>query len=323
MVNTAAGPAFVRADVRQFLDFLNAQTGPKTHEVSAPEARMMMKAMASIAEVETGNLAIKRDLTCPGPQGDIPLRLYDSRAARESTPVFLFIHGGGWVIGDRDVYDAICAEIARSLDMPVISVEYRLAPEHAWPAAPDDCEAAARWVAAGAADLGHAVTGLAIGGDSAGGNLTIVTVMALRDSPADVPVIAQLPIYPATDMTSDHPSYHQFADGHLLTRDAMDWFSDCYAADLTHQRASPLLFDQHGMPPTLVMTASLDPIRDQGRAYVAALAQAGVPVIFREAKGNIHGFITLRKAIPSAQDDVAGMLKAFRALLDECGGAVT
>ena len=317
----ATGQPFVRPDVRLFLDFLNAQTGPKMSELSPAEARAMMAAMGAIAELETGALAIKRDLSCPGSAGDIPLRLYDARAVRGAGPVFVFIHGGGWVIGDRDIYDSFCAEMARQLDIPVVSVEYRLAPEHPWPAAPDDCEAAARWIATSPAALGHSVTGLAIGGDSAGGNLAIITAMALRDTPAAAPVLGQLPIYPATDMESDHPSYHQFAEGHLLTRESMDWFGACYAADRADRRASPIRFDQSGMPPTLVITASLDPIRDQGRAYAAALTGVGVPVIFREAVGTIHGFITLRKALPSAQADVTAMLSAFRALLDEAVAA--
>ena len=312
---------FVRPDTRAFLDFLNAQDGPKMHELPAAVGRDMMKAMRVVGDAEPTPLAVIRDLSCPGPAGDIPLRLYDARESREPGPVLVFFHGGGFVIGDLDTHEPFCTEAARILDIPVIAVDYRLAPEHVWPAAPDDCEAAARWIATSPAELGRSVTALTVGGDSAGGNLAIVVAMALRDAPAAVPVIAQLPIYPATDMGSDHPSFTHFADGYLLTRDSMEWFADCYAADLTHQKASPILFDQHGMPPAVVITASLDPIRDQGRAYVAALAQAGVPVSYREAKGNIHGFICLRKGIPSSAEDIDGLLHAFRRLLDELSAA--
>jgi acetyl esterase len=308
---------YVRPDTRAFLDFLNAQEGPKMQDLPAAAGREMMRAMRAVADAEPTPLAVIRNLSCPGPAGDIPLRLYDSRETRQPGPVMVFFHGGGFVIGDLETHEPFCTEMARVLDMPVVAVDYRLAPEHPWPAAPEDCEAAARWIASNPAALQRTATGLTLSGDSAGGNLAIVVAMALRDSPADVPVVAQLPIYPATDLGSDHPSYTQFADGFLLTRAGMEWFADCYAADLAHQTASPILFDQRGMPPTLVVTASLDPIRDQGRAYVGALAHAGVPVIFREAKGNIHGFICLRKGVPSSAADIDGFLRAFRSLLDE------
>jgi acetyl esterase len=210
--------------------------------------------------------------------------------------------------------------VARVLDIPVISVDYRLAPENPWPAAPDDCEAAARWVAGNPAELGRKVTSLVVCGDSAGGNLAIVTAVALRDTPAAVPVVAQFPIYPATDMSKPYPSYDQFADGFLLTRESMEWFDTSYRAEALHIRTSPLLGDLAGMPPAVVMTASLDPIRDQGRAYAGGLAAAGVPVVFREARGNIHGFVTIRQAIPSSQGDVASALAALKAVIAEAEG---
>jgi acetyl esterase len=205
--------------------------------------------------------------------------------------------------------------MARVLDIPVISVDYRLAPEHPWPAAPDDCEAAARFIAGSPAVLDRQVTGLVLSGDSAGGTLTITTAMALRDAPAAVPVIAQFAQYPAADMATEHPSYAQFADGFLLTRDTMEWFNAAYQPDLTHPRGSPMIGSVAGLPPAVVLTASLDPIRDQGRAYAAALIAAGIPTVFQEARGNIHGFVTLRQAIPSSQTDVANALAALKQVL--------
>ncbi|WP_174280494.1 alpha/beta hydrolase fold domain-containing protein, partial [Sphingomonas bacterium] len=181
--------------------------------------------------------------------------------------------------------------------------------------------AAARWVARSPAALGLTVTGLVTMGDSAGGNLAIVVAVDLRDRPAAVPVLVQAPLYPATDMDGAYPSFEQFADGHLLTRESMDWFADCYAADLPDQRASPLKAELAGLPPAVIMTAGLDPIRDQGRAYAAALARAGVAVTFREAAGNIHGFVTLRQAVPSSAGDVAAFLSAVRAAVTEAEGA--
>lgn len=317
----AVSEPYVRPDVRQFLDYLNALPGPKTHEVGAPAAREMYRAMKDVADPPIGKLAVVRDLTIPGPAGDIPARLFDARAQRQPGPAVVFYHGGGFTIGDLDTHASFTAEAARVLDLPVIAVDYRLAPEAKWPAAPDDAEAAARWVAGSPAELGRAVTGLVLMGDSAGGTLTIVAAMDLRDRPAAVPVIVQAPIYPAADMHGEHASMADFAEGYLLTRDTMLWFADAYAADLDHARGSPMRGDVAGLPPAVVLTASLDPIRDQGRAYAAALARAGVPVVFREAVGNIHGFVTLRQAIPSSAGDVAGYLAAVKAMISEAEGA--
>jgi acetyl esterase len=314
---------FVRPDVRGFLDFLNNMPGPKMHELDAPTARQMFLAMKDVGDPAVGELGTLLDLSIPGPAGDIPARLYDPRASREPGPAMVFFHGGGFVIGDLDSHGSFTAEMARVLDLPVIAVDYRLAPEFPWPAAPDDCLAAARWVASSPTELGRSITSLILSGDSAGGNLTIVTAAALRDQAAKVPVIAQLPFYPATDASKEYPSYSEFSEGYLLTRDSMEWFMAAYKSEGDHIRSSPLLGDLAGMPPAVVVTASLDPIRDQGRAYAAALALAGVPVVFREAKGNIHGFITLRKAIPSSVGDVMGAFAALKDITTEAEGERT
>ncbi len=308
---------YVRPDVAGFLGFLKAMPGPKMHELDPASARAQYLTMKEVADPPIGALGALLDLTIPGPVGDIPARLFDPRANREPGPAVVFYHGGGFVIGDLDTHASFCAEMARALDVPVIAVDYRLAPEHRWPAAPDDAETAARWVASSPAALGRAVTSLILCGDSAGGNLAIVTALALRDAAAAVPVIAQFPIYPAADLTKHYPSYEAFSEGFLLTRDSMKWFDDAYQADIQHQRTSPLVAELHGMPPAVVLTASLDPLRDQGRAYAAALIAAGVPTVFREAVGNIHGFITLRKAIPSSVGDVAGAFVALQAVIRE------
>jgi acetyl esterase len=304
-----------RPDVNAFLTFLNNLPGPKTHELPPEAARMAMVAMRAVAEVETGPLAVVRDLSIPGPAGVIPARLYDARETREAGPVMVFYHGGGFVIGNLDTHEPYCAEVARALDIPVIAIDYRLAPEAPWPAAPDDCEAATRWIAGSPAELGRTVTGLVNSGDSAGGNLAVVVTMALRDAPAAVPVIVQFPIYPVVDDTQDWPSFAEHNQGKLLTQATMQYFTDAYAAEPGHQRAFPLRHDHRGMPPTLIVTASLDPLRDQGRAYAGELIKAGVPVTYREAVGNIHGFITIRKAMPSSQADVAGCLVVLKAMI--------
>ena len=308
---------YVRADVAGFLAFLNNLPGPRTHEMEPPVARATYAAMKDVADPPVGELATIVDIAIPGPAGTIPARLFDVQASRVPGPLVVFFHGGGFVIGDLETHASFCAEVSRTLDLPVLAVDYRLAPEAPWPAAPDDCEAAARWAATGPAELGRGVTSLVPCGDSAGGNLAIVVTAALRDDPAAVPVIAHLPFYPVTDTTREYPSYSAFSDGYLLTRASMDWFNAAYQAEAAHVRASPLKGDLAGMPPAVVVTASLDPIRDQGRAYAAALIEAGVATVFREAVGNIHGFITLRKAIPSSVGDVAGALTAAKTLIAE------
>jgi len=308
---------YVRPDVAMFLQFLNAVPGPKFWEVSAAEAREMTAAMRDLADAPVGELAVIRDLSIPGPAGNIPARLYDSRKNRDAGPVMIFFHGGGFVIGSLYTYEPHCAEVARLLDLPVISVDYRLSPEYPFPAPAEDCEAAARWIASSPAELGLTVTGLITSGDSAGGNLTIVTTMALRDNPADVPVLVQHPIYPVVTLDADWPSMREFGTGYLLTDEAMAYFGEGHAATPGDYRAEPLNFDQKGMPPSLVTTASLDPLRDQGLAYVAKLKEAGVHVKHISAEGTIHGHINIRQAIPSTQQDVEGYVTALKSMLAE------
>lgn len=303
---------FVRPDVAAFLGFLNSVPGPKMHELSPADARQQMLTMGDLCELPVGDLAVIRDLVIPGPAGDIPARLYDTREARPAGPVMVFYHGGGFVIGDLDTHGPYCAEAARQLDLPVISIDYRLAPEHPFPAAPVDCEAATRWIADN-----FPCTGLILSGDSAGGNLTVVTGLALRDNPAAVPVIALNPIYPFVSLRDDWPSLRSFSEGFLLTSDVMSWFGDAYASDPNDWRAQPLACDHSGTAPSLVLTATLDPLHNQGVAYVEALSAAGVMVRHIECEGNIHGFINLRKIIPSAQEDSLRNLAELKALLAE------
>lgn len=313
--------SFVRPDVRALLDRIAASTAPKVHELEPPAARQLWRTSNDLLDLPVGELAVIRDLAIPAPGGrTIPARLYDPREARAPGPVVVFFHGGGFVVGDLDCYQSLCAAIARGLDLPLISIAYRLAPEHVWPAAPDDCETAARWIATNPPDTGRVATGLVLAGDSAGGSLTIITSLALRNQPAALPVLAQWPIYPAPDPTGRYQSYREFSEGYFLDSGAMGWFHAHYAADHDHWRATPLKADHAGTPPTLVLTASLDPLRDSGRAYAAALAQAGVPTVFREAAGNIHGFMNMRQAIPSSQGDLAGCLAALKAIIVEAEG---
>ena len=307
---------YVRDDVRGFLDMLEAMGGKGVEEVGAEEARQQMRAMGAVAEAEPRTMAVQRDLTCPGPAGPIPLRFYDVKAKRAPGPCVIFIHGGGFVIGDLAVYHALCTEISHHLDPPVLSVDYRPAPEHPFPAAPDDCEAVARWLAASPAELDRTITGLVITGDSAGGNLTIVTTNQLMNEPADVPVIVQAPIYPVASDTSQHSSFAMFTEGFLLTGAAMAWFNEQYGGDAGDPRHTPMVGDCTNTPPTVVCTAGLDPLRDSGREYAAHLVQLGTEVVYLEFPGIIHGFTTLRKAIPSGQRDLEAFLDATKLMVE-------
>jgi acetyl esterase len=304
---------FIRPDVRALLDQMAAMGGKRAVDVSLEEARGMLHASKHLFDAPTGELAVIRDVA----GGPCPLRLYDARGERGPGLCLVFFHGGGYVLGDIDTHEPLCAEIARLTDLPVVSVGYRLAPEHPFPAGVEDAIAAGRWVAGNPAELGREVTGLVLGGDSAGGNFTIVTALALRDEAAAVPVLAQWPIYPAANPTRHHPSLDQFGEGFMLSRESMAWFDQCYAPDKADWRYDPLLKDQSGMPPTLVVTAGLDPIRDQGRAYAAALAEAGVPHVYLECAGTIHGFMNLRNALPSVQADLERCAEHLRVMLED------
>lgn len=308
---------YIRPDVAMFLQFLNSVPGPKFWELGADEARAMTAAMRDVADAPVGELAVIRDVSIPGPAGTIAARIYDKRENRDAGPVMVFFHGGGFVIGNIYTYEPYCAEVARLLDLPVISVDYRLSPEYPFPAPAEDCEAAARWIATSPDELGLDITGLITSGDSAGGNLTIVTTMALRDRPADVPVLVQHPIYPVVTLDADWPSMREFATGYLLTDEAIAYFGEGHAATPGDYRAEPLNFDQSGMPPSLVTTASLDPLRDQGIAYVEKLKNAGVRVEHISAEGTIHGHINIRQAIPSTQQDIEANIVALKSMLVE------
>ena len=315
MADAPTTQPFVRDDVRTLLDMMKAMNRPPVEEVGAVAGREGMRAMGQIGEAEPKDLAVIKDVTCPGPDGDVPCRFYDSRESREAGPAVLFLHGGGFVIGDLDVYHSLCTEFAHRLDLPVLSVDYRLAPEAPFPAAPDDCEAAARWLASSPEALGREVTGLVISGDSAGGNLTIVTTNALRDAPAAVPVLVQAPIYPVADEAGKHESYRNFKEGYFLTGKTMAWFDAQYAPDPESPRNLPMHGDCSDAPPTVLCTAGLDPLRDSGRAYAASLVKNGTEVTYLEFPGIIHGFFTMRKAIPSGQADVETFIDAVGATL--------
>jgi acetyl esterase len=306
---------FVRPDVRSFLEQMSANPRPPFSDELIAMIRTLPPNAFPSMDLPVGELGEVKNLTMPGPGGDISLRLFDARAERAPGPVVVFYHGGGFCVGSVDTHAALTAEMARQLDVPVVSVEYRLAPEHPWPAAPDDAEAAARWIASHGEAFARRFTGLVLCGDSAGGTLAVVTALALRDRPAALPVQLLAAIYPKTDSSRQFESARSFGDGYGLDAHDLTYFEGAYRVDPTHWRGSPALADQQGLPPTLVVTASLDPLRDDGRAYAARTIAAGVSTTFREFEGTIHGFGVYRQLIPSARADLTAILTTMSELL--------
>lgn len=303
---------FVRDDVQAVLGLLAQVPGPQMHEVDPATAREMMQGMSAM-DRPAPPVERREDFAIPGAAGDIGARLYQSGPHEGASPVLIYYHGGGWVIGDLESHDSLCAEIAVQTGWTVVAVDYRLAPEAPFPAANEDAIAAARWLAASPAIIGHPVSGLILAGDSAGGNLAAATS---RELAKEAKLLAQWLIYPGTDMTWATGSMEQFAEGYLLSMNSIQWFVAHYAPQPDHHWASPLKATEwDGLPPALVFTCGLDPLRDQGRAYAARLAETGHRVIFREAAGQIHGSMNLRGAIPSAQADLVAQIADLRALL--------
>lgn len=262
-----------------------------------------------------------RDLVLPGPAGDLPARHYRPIGAGPK-PLLVFYHGGGFVLGDLDTHDAVCRLTCRDGDVAVLSVDYRLAPEHPFPAAIEDAYAAFRWAHQHAEELG-AVPGLvAVGGDSAGGNLAAVVSMLARDDAragGPTPVLQWL-IYPVTDFTAQTRSRTLFSDGFVLTRHDIDWFMDRYLGDSgiapTDPRVSPLLADDlSGLPPALIVTAGFDPLRDEGERYAAALRAAGNTVDLRTMGSLTHAFINLFRLGGGSAVATTELISALRAHL--------
>ena len=237
------------------------------------------------------------DLSIPGPAGQIPARHY--RPATAPAPLLVFYHGGGWTIGDLDTHDALCRLTCRDADVQVLSIDYRLAPEHPAPAAVEDAYTAFRWAHEHAGDLGAIPGKMAVGGDSAGGNLAAVVSQLARDEdPKGPKPVLQWLIYARTDCTAQTRSLSLFAEGFLLTKREIDWFEAQYlggsGVEPTDPLVSPLLADSlAGLPPALIATAGFDPLRDEGNRYAAALRAAGTPVDLRSWGSLTHGFATL------------------------------
>jgi acetyl esterase len=259
-------------------------------------------------------VAAVKDLEVPGPAGQVPVRVYRP-SEQPDLPVLVYFHGGGWAICSIETHDVTCRELANGAGCVVVSVGYRLAPEHRFPAAPEDCYAALGWAARHAASLGGDPGRIAVGGDSAGGNLAAVVALLARER-GGPRLRHQLLVYPVTDHAFDTSSYRENAEGPLLTQEMMRGFWDLYLAreeDGRHPHASPLRAqDLSGLPPAHVITAEYDPLRDEGEAYARRLAAAGVPVVQRRYDGMIHGFFGFTAMIDRAGEAVAEAARELR-----------
>jgi len=309
----------IRPDVAAFLDFGRQSGQPPLNALPIEEARAMLVRMRVLADADPTPLAIVRDLFIETNGQTIPARLYDRRPTRGESPIILFYHGGGFMVGDLETHEPFCTYLADGIDLPVLAIDYRLAPEHPFPAAPDDAEAAARWAAKSPAELGFRVTSMITCGDSAGGNLAVVVARQLTGRPAAVPVIAQWVIYPFFGCGKDYPSFALFGEGYMLTEDAMDWFDQGYAAPPDEPRHNIRIGRAAPGVPLLIQVAGLDPLRDHGRAYAEKAREESVPVRLIEADGLIHGFICLRRAIPSAAADIDAFIVEAKAMLADIG----
>jgi len=291
---------------------------PAYETLSAPEAREFYMAARLVSNPEPPELLSAEPLSIPAPHGAIPARVYVPKNLRNRSglsPSLMFFHGGGWVIGNLETHDVVCRKLAHEGEMMVISVDYRLAPEHRFPAAVDDAITATKWIAANAERLAIDPARLVVGGDSAGGNLAAVVSLAARE---DGPRIAgQLLIYPSTDMSRRHPSHSEPETSVLLTHSVIGWFLNHYFgdADINDWRASPARAKSlAGLPPAYVLTAGADPLRDEGDEYAARLKAAGVAVTYRHFPGQFHGFFTMGKLLNQANvavSEIATWLKAL------------
>jgi acetyl esterase len=301
--------------LQQLLDELAAGAGPPLSALSLEEAR-------------AGLGLLHETLNDPGPQdlvtedlvvgADTPARLYRPPTSQRPPPILVWIHGGGFVLGDLETADSMARQLCAQANVIVVSLDYPLAPEHPFPAAPEACYAATRWVAERAADLGGDPSRLAVGGDSAGGNLAAVTALLARDR-GGPKLSFQLLVYPATDLMGSYPSVRENGKGYLLTEDDMMWFRDQYipaGTDLTEPIVSPIYAsDLAGLPPALVITAEFDPLRDEGEAHAKLLEQAGVPVRASRYDGMIHGFFGMTALVDQGRAAVAEAAAALQTAL--------
>ncbi|MGD9957428.1 MAG: alpha/beta hydrolase [Candidatus Nanopelagicales bacterium] len=285
---------------------------------SVAERRAGLSRSARIAAGARSPIGPVRDLTVRGADGVLRARHYRPAGGGDGRPLVVYFHGGGWVVGDIETHDQSCRLIAKHADVHVLSVDYRLAPEHPFPAPVEDAVASFTWAVEHAADLGADARRVAVAGDSAGGNLAAVVSQLTKDS-SDQPPYAQLLVYPGADASKKYPSKDLFGEGYLLTKATMDWYVDTYAgsADRFDPRLSPIhAKDLSGLPPTVLTTAAFDPIRDEGEAYADALRESGVQVVHRRAAGLVHGYFGMTGIHRASLEESLAVIGAFSAVLE-------
>lgn len=306
---------------KAFIDMLAAAGGKPLEQLPLAEARAVSPEMIAAGGPEEP-VAEVQNRTIPGPAGPMAIRVYRP-VLQETLPALVYFHGGGFVICNLDTHDRQCRRLANASGCVVISVEYRLAPEHKYPAAVDDAFAATKYVAGHAAEFGIDADRLGVGGDSAGGNLATVVARLARDQ-GGPRLKFQLLIYPVVDFYDQSPSMQQLGKDYFLTREAMDWFTAMYLPNHDaglQPGASPMHADVRGLPPAMVITAEFDPLRDQGETYARKLASAGVPVEVRRYEGMIHAFFSFAGVIEKGKVAIADAGAATRRALGASGAS--
>jgi acetyl esterase len=304
-------------DAQRVLDLVRASGRPPFETLDPREARELYRAGRAVLQPDPPPVALTRDLAAPAPHGTIPLRLYRGLGTEATArlPALVYFHGGGWVFGDLDTHDVVCRQLANDARCAIVAVDYRVAPEDKFPAAVEDAIAATRWIAANAASLGLDAARLAVGGDSAGGNLATVVALDARDRGGPA-LRYQLLVYPAVEFAMTHESHRRFTEGVPLTSRTVAWFRDLYlrdAADRADWRASPLRApDLAALPPAYLLTAGFDPLADEGDDYAQRLAAAGVAVTRRHVDDQIHGFLTMGRFIAASSTTIADAAAALR-----------
>ncbi len=302
--------------VQALVDQMAAMDAPPIQELSVADVRAGMARMVALAEApEVGET---KELQVPISGETVPVRLYRPAGLTGTQPLLVWFHGGGWVVGDLETADPTARDLCARSEIPVASVDYPLAPERPFPGPPEACYQVVRWLADHASEVGVDASRLAVGGDSAGGNLAAVCALLARDR-GGPPLAFQLLVYPATDCLGSYPSVRQNGEGYLLTADAMAWFAAKYLPDGCDPKdpaASPIYAaDLAGLPPALVITAQYDPLRDEGEAYAKRMEQVGVPVTASRYDGMVHGFFGMTAVVESAQKAMAEAAGALRSAL--------
>ena len=319
--------------VRAVLEEAARAPVPAKQSQSPAEVREQYRRTRAPLRPAPPDVAQVRELVMPGPGGPLALRLYRAAAARDGARLagVVYFHGGGWMVGDLDTHDVVCRQLANAADCAVVAVDYRLAPEHKFPAAVEDAVAAVRWVAAHAAQLGIDAARIAVAGDSAGANLAAVAALTLRDlrgrgEECGPPLAMQLLVYPVTDQAFDTASMHDYGEAYQLTRADMLWYRDAYLrseVDIADWRASPLrAASLAGLPPAYVMTAGFDPLLDEGQAYADRLRAAGVDVTYECFEGMVHGFLVMGGVLAASHHAIDRLAQGLTRELERQGGGL-